>query len=116
MTPKKLDLHMVRGDTLSFGVRIKGLEGELDSAYFSIGQPYPNEDIVIVQKSLGDGIANVGEGEYTVRVAPEDTAQLAPKAYRYDLEIGVGEDIFTPFYGDLYIERGVTQHEVGENE
>lgn len=111
MTPVKKDIWMVRGDTLAFGIRITGLDQDLETAYFSIGQPHPQEDIIIVQKSLGHGIEKVGDGEYSVRVAPEDTIQIAPKAYRYDLEIGVNDDVFTPFYGTLHVELGVTQHE-----
>ena len=111
MTPQKLDLHMVRGDTLAFSLRLKGLDQDLDEAYFSIGQPPPNEDIILVQKSLDNGISKSGEGAYSIRVLPEETAQLAPKAYLYDIEINVNGDIFTPFYGELVIERGVTQHE-----
>ena len=111
MISKKIDIKMIRGDTLAFSVFITGIEEDLDAAYFSVGQPAPNEEIIIFQKTLGSGITKVSDGEYTVRVAPEDTKQLAPKAYRYDLELRIDDDIFTPIYGDLHIERGVTQHE-----
>lgn len=110
-TTQKLDITMTRGDTLAFNIRLKGLEDNLDSAYFTVTQPEQYEFTQIFQKSLNNGITNLGDGVYSVRVAPEDTAQMFPKAYRYDIEIGINDDIFTPFAGDLILERGSTQHE-----
>ena len=108
---------MTRGDTLSFGVRLKGLTQDLDSAYFTVETPEPY-NFVVVQKSLDDGITknvdNTDCLEYIVRVAPEDTAELNVDKYNYDLEIGVDDDIFTPFKGILYLEHDSTRHEVSE--
>ena len=110
-TTQKLDITMTRGDTLAFNLRLKGLEDNLDSAYFTVTQPESLGFVQIFQKSLNDGITNLGDGLYSVRVAPEDTVQMFPKAYLYDIEIGIGEDVFTPFAGELKLERGSTQHE-----
>jgi len=109
MTTIKKDIHMTRGDTLSFGLEIDGLNQDLETAYFSIKQKF-NEDIVIIQKSLGDGITKVDDGKYTIRVAPEDTQYVALGEYLYDLEIGVNGDIFTPIKGILFVGWEVTRH------
>lgn len=100
---------MTRGDTMSFGMEIEGLEGQdLETAYLTCKRNHSDKDYAF-QKSLGNGISKVGEGQYVVRVAPEDTASLEPDKYFYDLEIGVNGDIFTVLNGVLEIVRDVTR-------
>lgn len=107
---KTYHIHMTRGDTLSFGIKIQGLDQDLESAYFTCETNIPNvTSVQMFQKSLGSGISKVGDGEYTVRIAPEDTENLDIDTYSYDLQIGVNDDIFTLIKGNLYIEYEVTK-------
>lgn len=101
------NLSMVRGDTLAFGLEFQGLTEDLDSAYFTCKA---NDTLTeyVFQKSLGDGIEKVTTGKYRVRVAPEDTAEVEAKEYRYDLQIGINEDVYTILKGVLEIEQNVT--------
>lgn len=100
------NINMFRGDTLSFGMEIEGLNQDLDSAYFTVKANYADEPLV--QKSLGDGITKVETGVYRIRVAPEDTADVAAGKYFYDFEIGANGDVFTILNGILEIEQDVT--------
>ena len=102
------NITMVKGDTLSFGIEIGGLDGQsLESAFFTC-KDVPTSDDVIFQKSLGDGITDNGDGTYTVRVAPQDTEDVTAGAYYYDCQIGINGDVFTILIGLLTILQDVT--------
>lgn len=101
------NMRMTKGDTLAFGIVIENADVELETAYFSC-KANPNYSAYVFQKSLGDGITKVDDGQYTVRVAPENTANVDAGKYYYDLQIGANGDIFTVLKGCLYIEEGIT--------
>lgn len=100
-------VSMTRGDTMSFGIEIEGANQDLETAFFTCKKNL--EESPVFQKSLGQGITKTGEGQYAVRVAPQDTSGLEPGDYFYDLEIGANGDVFTVLKGVLKIERGVTE-------
>lgn len=102
------NLSMVRGDTLSFGMEISGIDQALDSVYFTCKSSYSATDPAFM-KSLGDGISIVEPGKYRVRVAPEDTYNLESGVYYYDLQIGINGDVFTIMRGALELEPDVTR-------
>lgn len=97
---------MARGDTMSFGMEIEGLDQDLDTAYFTCRKNHT--EAPVFQKSLGNGITKVGDNQYTVRIAPDDTESLEAGKYYYDLEIGVNGDKFTILKGILELEQDVT--------
>lgn len=99
----KYDISMVRGDTLSFGIELEGLDQDLDYARFIAGKEYGSHDIVI-DVILGDGIWKQDATHYGVRIPPEDTAALEGMAYYYDLEIGANGDVFTILHGRLIVD------------
>ena len=100
-------ITMVKGDTLSFGLLIDGLDGQdLDSAYMTCKSNKSNDNIF--QKSLDDGISKYDDGQYIVRVAPEDTEDVEAGKYFYDLQISVNDDVFTVMHGVLEITQDVT--------
>ena len=101
-------ISMVRGDTLSFGIQMDGLEQDLDSMFFSCKENYDDLDYIF-QKSIGDGIEKVSTGVYTVRVAPEDTQDITAGQYYYDLQVSVNGDVFTLLKGILEVEWDVTR-------
>lgn len=105
-------IRITRGDTLSFGVQVYDEDGapfgqDLERAYFTCKSNRSDERFLF-QKSLSDGISKVGQGAYTVRVAPSDTARAKPGKYFYDLEIGCNGDVFTVMRGVLELMQDVT--------
>lgn len=103
------NITMVRGDTLSFNVEVTDAGGdliEIDSAYFTC-KKLSTDDSNVFQKALGSGISMLDDC-YVVRVAPEDTRNVNAGQYFYDMQIGVGEDIFTILKGVLEIEQDVS--------
>ena len=100
------NIMMVRGDTLSFGMEIDGLDQDLDTAFFTV-KSNKNDEIAF-QKSLDDGITKQETGKYVIRVAPEDTRDLEKGFYYYDLQISVNSDVFTVLHGVIGLEMDVT--------
>ena len=103
------NITMVRGDTLSFNVEVTDANGDLievDSAYFTC-KKLATDDVNVFKKALGSGISML-DNCYVVRVAPEDTRNVSAGQYFYDMQIGVGEDIFTILKGVLEIEQDVS--------
>ena len=97
---------MTRGDTMSFGIEIEGLDQDLETAYFTCKKNHG--EAPMFQKSLGNGITKQETNKYVVRIAPDDTENLQPGKYFYDLEIGANGDRFTILKGVLELERDVT--------
>lgn len=78
----------------------------------------------MIQKSLGNGITLLGtstvsndEGgteeavTWQVRVAPEDTDDVAAgTTYEYDLEVHIGDDVYTVLMGSLTMTQDVTRN------
>ncbi len=111
----KRDISMVRGDTLSFGFQITGLEGqEPDEIYFSCKENL--EDVeYIFSISLGNGIEKRSYEQatdtltYGVRVAPELTEDVEFGKYFYDLQLDINDDVLTLMKGKLSIEWEVKE-------
>lgn len=100
------NFSMVRGDTFAFGFEVEG-GAELEAAFFSVKKNKSDSEYA-VQKSLGAGIYAAEPGKYGVRVAPEDTRDLEPGFYYYDLQIQIGLDVFTVLIGEIEIVEEVT--------
>lgn len=101
-------IKIYRGDTLAFDLEVEGLTADLKSACFSCKSSY-SDPAYVFQKKLNDGITKTGTGKYHVRVAPGDTDDVEPGRYFYDLQLSVGEDIYTVLSGTLEIMADVTR-------
>lgn len=100
------NFKMVVGDTESFGFEITGVSG-IDAAFFSCKRE--SQDIsYLFQKSFGDGIEQRENNRFVVRIAPEDTQNLSPGQYYYDLEVGANGDVFTILRGILTLVPEIT--------
>lgn len=104
-----LDLSMVKGDTMSFGFQLQGLEGETpDAVYFACKDKLEDESFIFL-KELGDGISLRDYDEdtdtltYIVRVAPDDTDDIDCGRYFYDLSVHANGDVFTLMKGRISI-------------
>lgn len=106
------NIKNVRGDTYSIGFKTEGINKELDNVYFTCRDNLTDESEVLFQKKLNDGITLVDEDEgiysYNVRVAPEDTRNIQPGTYYYDLQININDDIFTIMKGKFIILQDCT--------
>ena len=106
------NLSMIRGDTKYVTVKICGLDQALDSVFFSCKEN-PDDENYIFQLSLNDHITPV-EGTidtYRIRITPENTQNIPPKTYYYDLQIGINGDIYTIMFGKLKVLPDITRED-----
>ena len=109
----KKNFEIIRGDTLIFEFTIENLEEDLNSCYFSCKKDITDKYYTF-QKSLDNGITKVDTGKYKVRVAPADTKTQEVGRYIYDLQIGIGEDIYTIMTGSFTINKEITEETYGQ--
>ena len=102
------NLSMVRGDTFTFDVVLSDLEESTVTSIFFTVKKKATDGTVIFQKSLQNGITPTEENTYRVRVAPGDTSGVEAGKYAYDLQLGVGNDVYTVLMGSLQIVQDVT--------
>lgn len=102
-------ITMVKGDTLAFGVElIDQFEQpiDIDDAVFVAKKNYTDAEAVF-EKTLGNGIEKISDGVYTVRVAPEDTADNEAGRYYYGFRVMLNGDVFTIMRGIIELEPEV---------
>ena len=113
----KKDITMVKGDTMSFGFQLQGLDGSVpsDITFSCKNNPEDKDAVFTCKLSEEDGVWIDSEDTvhdiltYGVRVAPAKTEDLNTGRYFYDLEIDVNNDVFTLMKGRLLIEYDVTR-------
>ena len=104
------DIKLTRGDSFGFNFEVADSEGnevELDACYFSCKER-PDDTEYIFQKSLNNGITKLSEGYY-VKLKPADTTNMEYKAYYYDLQATIGDDVITFLKGKLDIKWDITR-------
>ena len=96
-------LEMTKGDTFYLGCELVDFDGtELTAAYFTVKAQKEDANYVF-QKSLDNGITWEDETKLRVRVAPEDTDELATGWYYYGLELHANNDVSTVLKGPFHI-------------
>jgi hypothetical protein len=111
MVTTEKDIKLTRGDSFGFNFKVAdgtGTAVTLDACYFSVKEN-PDDDNYIFQKNLSRGISHLSNGEYYVKIEPEDTSNLPEFAYFYDLQCKIGNDVFTFLKGKLDIKWDVTK-------
>lgn len=95
-----------KGDTFSFTVTFKNLSVDLDTFVFGVKTSYNDVDYII-EKSLGHGIEKVSTGKYRIDISADESDDLNPDQYIYDLRFTLGTVVSTPLSGYLIIEESV---------
>lgn len=98
--------NVKQGDQFSFTVTFKNLQEDLTTFTMGVKEDY-NDEIMLVTKSLGNGITKIQTGKYRVDFTPAETQALDPNFYVYDLRMTLGTTVFTPLYGYLNIQETV---------
>lgn len=104
-------ITMVKGDTLSFGIELADETGapvDITDAVFVARKTY-NATASVFEKTLGNGITKVDDGIYSVRVAPEDTADNDAGRYYYQFKIIKNSDVYTIMRGIIELEPEVEE-------
>lgn len=91
----KQNLEIVRGTSNTFGLTITDGDGnpytlsENDSLVFGLKRRERDEQRVLIKP-----ITHVVDGEYFLELSPEDTVDLFPGRYYYDVGLQRGEEVF----------------------
>lgn len=107
-----MDIDMIRGDTLNIQFEIES-ETVLDltsndfSVTFSLKKS-PTDNAYIFQKNKS-AVTSPADNIFVLRVAPEDTVDLLPGYYFYDIQLEIGTDIFTIAIGKLNLIIDITR-------
>lgn len=111
MITTEKNIIITRGDSKGFNFRVKNMQGqttELDGAYFSVKESLDDTNYIF-QKTLDNGITLLNSGDYYVKIEPEDTEDLELRKYYYDLQIVIGDDVYTPRKGRFDVKWDVTR-------
>ena len=109
------ELTMIKGDTLAFNFQIQGLGGIEPTALYFTCREKPESENFYFQSSLLAGITKIDYDDetdtatYSVRVRPDQTADITAGRYYYDLQLTANEDVLTLMRGRLNIEWEVTR-------
>lgn len=114
------DISMIRGDTLSFGFQVQGLEGARPEKVFFTCKDKIEDEEAVFMVSTDNSIDFVDYDEehdvltYIVRVAPSKTVALELGRYFYDLKLIMNRDVITIMVGRLSIEYEVHKPDTEE--
>lgn len=106
------DIEMIRGDTLSiaFGIDsdiVLDLSSDDFEITFSLKQS-ATDSAYVFQKDK-TAVTQLAENSFVLRIAPEDTVDLFPGYYYYDIQLNIGDDVFTIALGQLQLVRDITR-------
>ncbi|MBQ8549716.1 MAG: hypothetical protein IJ426_00055 [Clostridia bacterium] len=111
MITKVKDIIVTRGDSKGFNFRVRDRQGQattLDGATFSVKENL-DDSVYVFQKTLSLGISQLDNGDYYVKIEPADTEGLELQKYYYDLQIEIGDDVYTPLKGRFDVRWDVTE-------
>lgn len=102
------NITMTRGDTFAFDCGMSSdIASSVDSVFLTV-KSKPANMSYIFQKTFDDGIRKKDDKTFRFRIAPEDTESLTPGKYYYDIQLNIGDDVYTPLSGILKILQDVT--------
>ena len=107
----KRNFTLVRGDTFTFDLLLSDLKDfTVEGLFFSV-KVTEDDNYYVFQKNLeNNGIEEIQPLRYRIRIAPEDTQDLNPGIYYYDLQVNLGSDVYTILIGCLNIKQDITFH------
>ena len=112
--PIRRDIAMIKGDTMSFGFQVQGLEGQTPSAITFTCKETPESEIELFSVDLTEHISESPYDSerdirtYIVRIPPILTEDLELGRFFYDLQININNDIITLMRGRLSLEYEIT--------
>ena len=105
------------GDSFAFQISVQGLEGiEFDKVEFTVRSKIADHIPVIYKSNENNnGIFFDDNSKYTIKCLPEDSENITPTEYVYDVQITLGENVFTVLYGNIEFVKDVTRRNTNGN-
>lgn len=107
-----MNIDMIRGDTLNIQFEIESdtvLDLTSDNFEITFSLKRSATDKAYVFQKDKTAVTSPADNVFALRVAPEDTVNLIPGYYYYDLQLNIGEDIFTIAIGKFHIAIDITR-------
>lgn len=107
-----MNIDMIRGDTVNIQFEIESdtvLDLTSDDFEITFSLKRSATDNAYVFQKDKTAVTSPADNVFILRVAPEDTVNLIPGYYYYDLQLNIGEDIFTIAIGKLHLEIDITR-------
>jgi hypothetical protein len=107
-----MNIDMIRGDTLTVQFEIESntildLADDNFKITFSLKQTATAKEYVFQKDKTA--VMQISQNNFKIRIAPEDTVNLVPGFYYYDLQLDIYDDVFTIAIGRLYLETDITR-------
>lgn len=109
---KIMDFASTRGDSIFIQFDIDSdIVLDLSSNDFEITfslKQSATDSAYVFQKDK-TAVTQLAENSFVLRIAPEDTVDLFPGYYYYDIQLNIGDDVFTIALGQLQLVRDITR-------
>lgn len=107
-----MNIDMIRGDTVNIQFEIESdtvLDLTSDDFEITFSLKRSATDNAYVFQKDKTAVTSPADNVFILRVAPEDTVNLIPGYYYYDLQLNIGDDIFTIAIGKFHIAIDITR-------
>lgn len=106
-----MNIDMIRGDTVNIQFEVESdtvldLSSDDFDVTFSLKQAAT--DTAYVFQKHKSAVTEISENNFVLRIAPEDTAERIPGFYYYDIQLNIGDNVYTIALGIFQIIRDIT--------
>lgn len=107
-----MDFASTRGDSIFIQFDIDSdivLDLSSDDFEITFSLKQSATDSAYVFQKDKTAVTQLAENSFVLRIAPEDTVELFPGYYYYDIQLNIGDDVFTIALGQLQLVRDITR-------
>lgn len=107
-----MNIDMIRGDTLNIQLEIESdtvLDLTSDDFQITFSLKRSATDSTYVFQKDKTAVTSPADNVFILRVAPEDTTNLISGFYYYDIQLNIGDDIYTVAIGKLHLAIDITR-------
>lgn len=107
-----MDFASTRGDSIFIQFDIDSdivLDLSSDDFEITFSLKQSATDSAYVFQKDKTAVTQLAENSFVLRIAPEDTVDLFPGYYYYDIQLNIGDDVFTIALGQLQLVRDITR-------
>lgn len=105
------NMTMTRGDTFCVEIEVEGVVESANNLYFVLKQDFDSDEPLIINTLTNEGAQYLGEEDgstyYEIYIYPEQTEELEPGQYYYEIKLDFDGAINTVLKGILKIEEEV---------
>ena len=107
-----MNIDIIRGDTVNIQFEVSSdtaLDLSSDDFEITFSLKRSATDNAYVFQKDKTAVTSPADNAFILRVAPEDTVNLIPGYYYYDLQLNIGTDVYTIAIGKIHLEIDITR-------